>query len=623
MGKPQQKHEFQAEVSRVLDIVTNSLYSHRDVFLRELISNASDACDKRRYEALQNDAAALDNDAYKIELHVNEADKTLTVRDVGIGMDREDMIDNLGTIAKSGTAAFAKALQDNQNTSNDSLIGQFGVGFYASFMVADKVEVISRKVGAKNAYRWVSDGRSGYEIEEATREAFGTDVILHLKEDALDFLKEVTLSKIVMRYSDHIEFPIVFIKPDGTQERLNEGTALWAKPKNDISDQQYEEFYRHIGAGFDSPAKVIHWRVEGMMDYTGLLFIPSMRPYDLFDPKRPHGVRLYVKKVFISEQCEGLVPSWLRFLRGIIDSRDLPLNISRETLQANPVIAKIANGITKKILGELDDFKKNDEALYLSFWKNFGPVLKEGLYEGGPHREKILDLCLFSTTYEDGHTTLDDYVSRMVDGQKEIYYLQGDDVEAMQKSPQLEAFLDQGVEVLLFEDVIDNFWITMMPHYKDYAFKSITKDEIELPQGDKKSQEEQEDTGASKDDDVLQKLCESMQAILGEKVGDVRLSKRLRQSASCLVAAKGDADLNLEKVMKANQQASISGKRILEINPDHPMVGKLADQIANQDLFSMGAHFLYDQACLAEGELPEDIAGFNQRLNALLLKLAG
>lgn len=636
-------YEFQAEVSRLLDIVANSLYSDRDVFLRELISNASDACDKRRYESLKDETIALDNADYKIKLIPNLENRTLTIQDPGIGMDEQELIDNLGTIAKSGTAIFAsEKLKKDKNKEdvveaettdvNDhtDLIGQFGVGFYSAFMVADRVEVLTKKAEAGNekAYLWscsgYASGESGFSIEEASKESFGTEITLYLKEGMDEFLERSKLGDIVLRYSDHIDFPILIVKEDGEEEKLNEGTALWAKSKSDITDEQYQEFYRHVGGGFDIPLTHFHWRVEGALDYTGLLYIPSMRPYDLFDPKRPHGVKLYVKKVYITDQCEGLVPPWLRFLRGVIDSQDLPLNISREMLQTNPMVAKISSLVTKKILGELEKMKKNDEPIYLNFWKNFGSILKEGLYEMGPHRDRILGLSLFNTTKDLGHTSLDDYVENMKEGQSEIYYLQGDNLEAMKQSPQLEAFLDKGIEVLLFDHMIDNFWVNTVSEYKGFTLKSITKEDVDFDSLQDDGDQDKTDDGTDKSDQKNDDFIKSLENVLKPDVAKVQASKRLTSSPVCLVAARGDADLKMEKVMQSYQEASVSSKRVLEVNLNHPLLKKLSSLSEDKDkkeIFESLTKLLYDQARLLEGDLPEDVSSFSKRLNDLLIQL--
>ncbi len=616
MTQAAQKHEFQSDVSRLLDIVANALYSEQDVFLRELISNASDASDKRRYLALQDSALGLkDGETYEIVLSADEDQKILTISDCGIGMNEQELVENLGTIARSGTAAFFEQMKAKSEGDKASLIGQFGVGFYAAFMVATKVEVITKKAGEAQAYKWVSDGRTGYEITPCEKETTGTDIRLFLKAEAEEFTTKSRLAQIVMRYSDHVDFPIMF---DG--ERLNQGTALWARPKSEITEEQYNEFYHHIGAGYDLPTKTYHWRAEGLMDYTALLYIPSIRPYDLFDPKRPHGVKLYVKRVYITDHCEGLVPHWLRFLRGVVDSADLPLNISREMLQTSPMVAKISQGVTNKVLKELDALKKDEQA-YLPFWKNYGSVLKEGLYEVGSHREKILDLCLFNSTNDDGFTSLQDYVARMKEGQKEIYYLQGDNLEAMRKSPQLEGLLDKGVEVLLLDHVIDSFWVPAMAQYNGTAFKSITQDGLDLTDvktdGEAKAPEQEE-----KETD-FSKLLEVMKQTLKGCVKDVKISTRLSRSPVCLVADKADADLAMEKILKQHQNASASGLRILEINPNHLLLQKLKERFeADNDApyVSDVTHMLYDQARMIEGEFPHDITAFMDRLNELLAK---
>lgn len=623
MSQAAKKHDFQSDVSRLLDIVANALYSERDVFLRELISNASDANDKRRYLALQDSALGLnEEESYEIRLSVDKEKHILKVSDCGIGMSEQDLIENLGTIARSGTAAFFDQLKDIQDGDKGSLIGQFGVGFYAAFMVADKVEVITKKAGEESAYKWISDGRSGYEIESCEKETVGTEIYLFLKEDAHEFLEKSPLARIVMRYSDHIDFPIIFETDEGEDERLNQGTALWARPKSDISDEEYQQFYAHIGAGYDIPAKTFHWRVEGLMDYTALLYIPSIRPYDLFDPKRPHGVKLYVKRVYITDHCEGLVPHWLRFLRGVVDSQDLPLNISREMLQTNPMVAKISQGITKKILSELETLKEDEQA-YLPFWKNYGSVLKEGLYEVGAHREKILELALFNTTHDDDFTSLDDYAARMKEGQKEIYYLQGDNLEAMRKSPQLEAFLDKGIEVLLLDHVIDSFWVPAMASYKEIAFKSITQDGLDLSAFDTDNTEEAETEHNDKTDEDFGALLEAMKEVLKGRVKDVKLSSRLSRSPVCLVADQQDADLAMEKLLKQHQNASAAGLRILEVNPNHLLLQKLKSRFEadkENPYISDATHMLYDQARMIEGEFPYDIAAFTERLNSFLMQ---
>ncbi len=624
MSKEAKKHEFQSDVSRLLDIVANALYSERDVFLRELISNASDACDKRRYLALQDASLGLgDDESYEITLCADNDKKQLVIKDRGIGMNEQDLVDNLGTIARSGTAAFVEQLKEKQEDDKGSLIGQFGVGFYASFMVADYVEVVSKKAGEDQAYKWMSDGRSGYEIELCEKDTVGTDIYLHLKEDAYTFLEKSPLAQTVMRYSDHIDFPILFEKEEGETERLNQGTALWARPKSEITDEEYQQFYTHIGAGYDIPTKTFHWRVEGLMDYTGLLYIPSIRPYDLFDPKRPHGVKLYVKRVYITDHCEGLVPHWLRFLRGVVDSQDLPLNISREMLQTNPMVSKISQGITKKILKELEILRE-DEQLYLPFWKNYGSVLKEGLYEVGAHREKILELSLFNTTNDDDFTSLDGYVERMKEGQKEIYYLQGDNIEAMRQSPQLEAFLDKGIEVLLLDHVIDSFWVPAMGVYKEIAFKSITQDGVDLSAFSSDEKETKEDTSASeKQQDDYSALLEAMNETLKGLVKEVKVSTRLSRSPVCLIADKADADLAMEKLLKQHQNASASGLRILEINPNHVLLQKIKSRFeTGQDdgYVTDATYMLYDQARMIEGEFPHDITAFTNRLNSILSK---
>jgi len=478
----EEKLAFGTDVSRLLDIVANALYTNRDVFLRELISNAADACDKLRYESLQNPRLVNGSPDFKITIVKNTNDNTLIITDNGIGMNREELVENLGTIARSGTAAMVEAVKSANNEEKGALnlIGQFGVGFYASFMVADKVDVISRKAGEDKIWRWESDGRTGYTVgeEETAKIDRGVKITLHLKPDAYDFLNEDNLKRIILAYSDHIAIP-VFV---GAEDKpVNAASALWMRSKNDITIEQYNEFYHHIGHVFDEPTMTSHWRAEGKIEYTALLYIPTMRPFDLYEPGRQHAVRLYVKRVFITDQVQNLIYPWLRFVRGVIDSEDLPLNISREMLQNNPVVAKIRSGVTKRILADLAGLAERDEAAFDTFWYQFGMVVKEGLYDAAEHRDDIFKICrFFSTNANRRLTSLDDYVSRMKEGQEEIYYILGEKLESLEKSPQLEGFKARGLEVLFFNDTIDSFWLQMSTTFKGKKFVSITKGSTDL-----------------------------------------------------------------------------------------------------------------------------------------------
>ncbi|MGH7007795.1 MAG: molecular chaperone HtpG, partial [Stellaceae bacterium] len=460
-----EKRNFEAEVSRLLEIVAHSLYSEREVFLRELVSNASDACDRLRYLALTQPELVKGDTAYRITLTADAAARTLTVADNGIGMSRDELIDNLGTIARSGTSAFVKNLSGDQR-KDVALIGQFGVGFYSAFMVADGVEVLSRRAGEETAHLWVSNGKGDYTVDSGTKESRGTAVTLHLKEDAAEFTDPARLRAVVKRHSDHIAVPIV-LRDQGKDETINAASALWLRPKSEIAAEQYRKFYHHVGHAFDEPWLTLHSRAEGTLEYTSLLFVPSAKPFDLFDPERKHQVKLYVKRVFVTDDCQPLLPAYLRFLKGVVDSEDLPLNISREMLQANPMLTRMRAQITKRVLGELAKKAKDAPGEYATFWDNFGAVLKEGLYEDREQRDELLALTRFRSTAGDGLVSLDEYVARMKPGQKAIYTISGDTPERVARSPQLEGFRARGVEVLLLTDPVDEFWLPALGAYKD------------------------------------------------------------------------------------------------------------------------------------------------------------
>jgi molecular chaperone HtpG len=612
----QETRSFQAEVSRLLDIVAHSLYSEKEIFLRELISNASDACDRLRYAALTEPALAEGDSEYRVLLTPDKDARTLTVADNGIGMGRDELIENLGTIARSGTAAFVNQLSGDAR-KDITLIGQFGVGFYSAFMVAEKVEVLSRKAGESEGWRWLSDGKGEFTIEPLPEAARGAKIIVHLRDGEDEYLDPARLRRIVTTYSDHIGLPIV-LHAAGKDETINTASALWTRPRSDITQDQYREFYYHVGHSFDDPWLTLHNKAEGVLEYTNLLFVPSTKPFDLFDPERKSRIKLYVRRVFITDKGTGLLPSYLRFLRGIVDSEDLPLNVSREMLQSNPVAARIRQQLARRVLTELS--KKAGEAPdeYAKFWENFGAVLKEGLYEEREQRDELLALARFRSTARDGLVSLDDYIAAMRPGQDTIYTIHGDNLEVIKKSPQLEGFRARGVEVLLMTDPIDEFWVPAINTYKEKPFKSATRGGVDL---DKISPPEERD---EKKPEALAKLA-SLIAIfklaLGEAVKDVRSSERLTDSAVCLVADEGDMDMHLERLLKQHRQLDTASKRILEVNPRHKLIERLAATVGESGASDQLAEFawlLLDQARIIEGEQLPDPPAFARRLASLL-----
>lgn len=615
-----EKLMFKAEVSRLLDMVAHSLYSNKEIFLRELISNASDACDRLRYAALTEPALLGGDSDFAIRITPDKAGRTLTVSDNGIGMNRDELVENLGTIARSGTAAFMERLSGDAQ-KDVSLIGQFGVGFYSAFMVADQVDVFSRRAGEETGWRWSSSGKGEFEVGAAEDVARGTRIVLHLKEGEDEFLDPVRLETIVKTYSDHIALPVVLVE-DGKERSVNTASALWTRPKTEVTPEQHKEFYRHIAHAFDEPWLTLHYRAEGAIEYNVLLYIPSAKPFDLFAPERKQHVKLYVKRVFITDDCEELLPSYLRFVQGVVDSQDLPLNISREMLQHNPMLAKIRSGLVKRILAELK--KKAEEAPqdYLAFWNQFGAVLKEGLYEDFQNRDELLDLCRFRSTRSDEPISLAAYVERMKDGQTAIYTIAGDDPELLLKSPHLEGFAAKGVEVLLLTDPIDEFWPTAVTGFKDKPFRSVAQGAADLAAvkaTEEKAEAEQEPPLA---EDETSRLIAALKQILGAEVKDVRPSERLRESAVCLVADDGDVSLHLERLLRAHRQAEKSPSRILEINPRHPVIRHLAAAAASgADAISDSAWLLLDQARIVEGEPIADPQAFARRLSALMSRV--
>jgi len=614
-------HSFQTEVGQLLDIVAGSLYSNQEIFLRELISNASDACDKLRYEALTNPKLTADNPDFKSEIAIDKKAKSLSISDNGIGMNRDDLLATLGTIARSGTTSFLEGLKSAQSKTDDAsaslgLIGQFGVGFYSAFMVADSVDVLTRKAGEDVAWLWSSDGKGEFSVEPAERGSRGTTVTLHLKKEAKEYLEDARIQHIVKTYSDHIGFPVTL-----GEDTLNAASALWTRAPKDISEEQHTEFYHHIAQAFDQPWMTLHNKVEGLVSYTNLLYIPSSPPFDLYEPERKSHVKLYVNRVFITEDAKGLMPAYLRFLRGVVDSEDLSLNVSREMLQTDPKLAKIRTGLSRKVISSLKKKATKDAQDFASFWENFGAVFKEGLVEDGPLREKILEVCRFSSTHGDALISLADYVERMKKGQEAIYYIAGDDAEKIIKSPHLEGFRAKGIEVLLLADPVDEFWLQHVTEFEAKPFKSITRGAADL---DSITDEEKSDD--KKDEPDLQALDGLIAAIkleLGDIVKDVRPSKRLTDSPVCLIADDGDMDVNLERILQRHGQLKTAMPRILELNPSHGIIVKLAER-ANRDgatgdeLLKDSAYLLLDQARILDGEAPADLSEFGRRLNSVL-----
>ena len=608
-----EKREFQTEVAKLLDIVINSLYSEKYIFLRELISNASDACDKLRYWTLTNPNVKNEGGAYKIVITPDAKEMTLTVSDNGIGMNKEDLINHIGTIAKSGTADFVKNVKDNGSVVD--LIGQFGVGFYSAFMVAGKVEITTKKAGEEKAYKWTSNGLDGFEIDETTRETNGTDIKLFLKEDAKDYTDTVYLRHIIRTYSDHVAYPICLNLGKDGEETVNSASALWMKNKADVTEEQYKEFYRQVTKNFDDPWMTLHYKAEGSIEYHALLFIPGTAPYDLFQPDVKQSLKLYVNKVFISDKVEGLMPNYLRFVKGVIDSSDLPLNISREMLQQNALLSKIRQGTVSRILKELKVRIKDYED-YMKFWNAFGVAFKEGIYEDFSNKEEIASLSLFASTHESEKlTTLDEYISRAKADQKTIYYATGDDVQTLKNNPQLEAFKEKGIEVLLLTDPIDEFWTQVLGTYKTFSVKHISAADIDL----KVTHENQK-----ANEEGLKKLTDLMQDMFKSEIGKVVLSEKLTKSPAALNVENGQMSIHLERLMRNHQQqTAYASTRILEINPYHPLIVKLSEMMEkkeNLEKVKNASRLILDQAKIAEGEAVSDAAFFSSMLSEYILK---
>jgi len=612
----QETRSFQAEVSRLLEIVAHSLYSEKEIFLRELISNASDACDRLRYAGLTDPSLAEGGADFRVVLTPDKGARTLTIADNGIGMNRDELIENLGTIARSGTAAFMNQLSGDSR-KDMSLIGQFGVGFYSAFMVADKVEVRSRKAGEPEGWRWTSDGKGEFTIEPCPEAARGAAITVHLRTGEDEYLDPARLRRIVHTYSDHIGLPIV-LKDGGKEETINTASALWTRPRGEITPEQYKEFYHHVGHSFDDPWLTLHNKAEGVLEYTNLLFVPSTKPFDLFDPERKSRVKLYVRRVFITDEGTELLPAYLRFLRGIVDSEDLPLNISREMLQSNPMVVRMRQQLTRRVLGELGRKATEAPDEYATFWDNFGAVLKEGLYEDRDQRDALLGLARFRSTARDGLVSLDDYIEKMRPGQEAIYTITGDNLDIVKRSPQLEGFRARDVEVLLLTDPIDEFWVPAIGTYKEKPFKSATRGGVDLV---KIIPPEEKPQDLPEPPAKLASLIAIFKLALGDAVKDVRTSDRLTDSAVCLVADEGDLDMHLERLLKQHRQLDTAAKRILELNPRHKLIERLAATVGESgasDQIGEFAWLLLDQARIVEGEQLPDPSAFARRLALLL-----
>ncbi len=621
--KSSKSYSFQAEVSRLLHLMVHSVYTEKEIFLRELISNASDACDKLRYMAVTRSELLGEDAELGISIGIDKTNRVLSIHDNGVGMTRKEMIDNLGTIAKSGTKAFLDKIEKEKDGSG--LIGQFGVGFYSAFMVADKIEVISRKAGGKACTKWISQGGDGFAVDPASAEEAevcqrGTHIKLFLNEDSSKYLEAHEIERIVHAYSDHVSFPIFLIPDEGSTDapkQLNSGSALWTRSKSEITPEEYSGFFKQIAVPFDEPSLTLHYRAEGRHEYSVLLFVPTLKPFDLYDPERKGRVRLYVRRVFITDDAE-LLPAYLRFVRGVIDSQDVPLNISREMLQNNPIVTSIRKAVTKKVLSEIKKQSRKDKEAHEKFWDTFGAVMKEGLYEDPSHRDELYEIVRFKTTTSEGWRSLEEYVADMHEKQDAIYYLAGGTMEQLKASPQLEGFKARGIEVLLLADSVDNFWVTNAVGYDSKQFVSISQGDtdishIPLPEGSEDADKPEEEANS---DGLIAKIKE----ILGEAISDVKVSKRLVTSPTCLVAPSGGPDRGLEKII-GRTDTNPTVAPVLEVNVNHAMLkalnSKIVDEKANdvEDL----TWVLFDQALILEGDMPSDPAKFSERLNRLVL----
>lgn len=647
------KRQFKTEVQQLLDLVINSLYTHSDIFLRELISNASDAIDRARFEALSNEDLLENDPDWKIRLIPDKENRTLTVSDNGIGMTMDEIESNIGTIASSGTRSFIAELREKQSELSTEMIGQFGVGFYSSFMVADKVTLITRRAGTEkdSGIKWESDGTSSYTMQETTKDTKGTDVVLHLKEGKDEFLEEWRLRKIVKTYSDFVEYPIVMDverekeggeKKEGEEpekeikeEILNSQKAIWLRPKSKITEEQYNEFYQHISHDFTNPLTWMHWTAEGSTEFNALLYIPEKAPFDLFSPDTQNrGIHLYAKRVFITDNCDSLIPNYLRFLRGVVESSDLPLNVSRETLQEERVIRVIQKNIVRKVLDTLNKMQSEEREKYSRFWNEFGRVLKEGVHSDMGNREKLQELLLFeSRCTPAGQTiTLAEYVDKMKEGQKAIYYLTGENRGSLERSPLLEALQEREYDVLFMTDPIDEWVVQTLNTYRDLPLQSIAKGDIDFEddksneQNEEKSETEESHKDKEQEEGEYSELITALKDMLSDNVKDVKISKRLTESPCCLVAGHMDLGMHMEKILKAMQQELPASKKILEINPHHQLLKTMNNMVKNQSdkvRLKEYSELLYDQAALTAGMEIPDPMNFARRISRIMAEAAG
>ena len=610
---------FQAEVSKLLDIVANSLYSEREIFLRELISNSTDACEKLRYLAITKKGLLGDKKDLSIHIRLSKKKKIIEIEDNGIGMSRQELIDNLGTIARSGTNKFIEAMKTKKK-GDLSAIGQFGVGFYSAYMVSETVDVLSKSAENKESNLWSSNGKDGYSIENQNIENRGTIITLKIKKDADEFLDSVRLRSIITKYSNYIPFPIYLKDLDSKdkEEKVNEGEPLWLKDKKKIKKKDYKQFYNNISFNFDDPLKSIHYNAEGVINYKALLFLPTNQPMDLFNPDRKNKIKLYVQKVFITDDCEEIIPHWLRFIPGVVDSQDISLNISREMLQNNPIITKIKKGITIKILNELLALADNEKDIYLNFWKNFGAVIKEGLYEFNDHHDKILPLLRFPSSDSEEVISLDNYLKKMVKNQNEIFYFANTDKEHIINSPQLETFLDKKIPVLFMTDAVDEFWLQNVNIYKGKSFKSITKGKIDLSKIKSSSTKANIDK-ENKNNSNINDLINVLKKELENKISNVVVSDRLTKSPIILIADESGMDINMEKLMKMHNKTMPESKKILEINPNHPMILKLSESLSKIDHKKLSS-LLLDQANILDGNVLSNPTNYIEYLTELFIK---
>ena len=608
---------FQAEVSKLLDLMANSLYSEREIFLRELISNSADACEKLRYEALSKKGLLGKEKELKINIRVSKKKRIVEIEDNGIGMSRQDLIDNLGTIARSGTSKFIEAMKTKKGDELAS-IGQFGVGFYSSYMVADSVKVLSKSAELEESFLWSSKGKDNYIVESFSKENRGTIITLNIKKDSDEFLDSFRLRSIITKYSNYIPFPIYLKDLDNKEkeEKINEGNPLWLKDKKNIKPEDYKQFYNNISFNFDEPLKTIHYNAEGVINYRALLYIPTNQPMDLFQQDRKNKIKLYVQKVFITDDCDEIIPNWLRFIPGVIDSQDISLNISREMLQNNPVITKIKKGITTKILNEITTFSSKEVDTYLKFWSNFGAVIKEGLYEFNDHHDKILPLLRFQTSESEDLISLEDYLKKMKSDQKEIFYFANTDKDHIKNSPQLETFIANKIPVLFMTDAVDEFWLQNIQKFKEKEFKSITKGKVDLSKLKKVSDKKDNiNKNVTKINDLINVLKKELEA----KISNVIISDRLTKSPILLVADETSMDINMEKLMKMHNKKTPDSKKILEINPDHPMIIKLSETLTKVDHKKL-SNLLLDQANILDGNVLSNPTNYIESLTDLFIK---